>query len=63
MDDKKVKSGKEILNEFFRDITKIENVDKEIAKSLEELYEVGKLTDKNLLNALQKIRENNDNKD
>lgn len=61
MEEKKVKSGKEILDDFFKDISLIENVDKTIADSLSELYNTGKLTDKNVVNELQKIRIENDN--
>lgn len=62
MAEDKVKSGKEILDDFFKEISSIENVDKTIAESLTELYTNGKLTDKNVVNELQKIRTDNDNK-
>lgn len=58
--DNKVKSGKEILNDFFKDIQNIENVDKEIAQSLSKLFEQGKLTDANIKNELQRLREQNE---
>lgn len=61
MEEKKVKSGKEILDDFFNEIASIENVDNTIAKSLSELYINGKLTDKNVVNELQKIRTDNEN--
>lgn len=54
-----VKSGKEILDKFFQEISLIKDVDKKIAESLAELYTNGKLTDKNVINELQKIRSNN----
>lgn len=60
MEENKVKSGKEILDEFFKDIATIENVDKTIANSLADLYANGKLTDKSVVNELQKIRQQND---
>ena len=62
MDENKVKSGKEILDDFFKNIRAIEDVDTSIANSLSELYSQGKLTDKNLINELQKIRQHNGNK-
>ncbi len=62
MAENKVKSGKEILDDFFKEISSIENVDKTIANSLAELYTNGKLTDKNVANELQKIRTENGNK-
>jgi len=61
MEENKVKSGKEILDDFFKDISLLDNVDKNIADSLSELYNNGKLTDKNVVNELQKIRIENDN--
>jgi hypothetical protein len=60
--DKKVKSGKEILDDFFTNISSIENVDKELAESLANLYQQGKLTDINVKNEIQKIRDKNANK-
>ncbi len=55
----KVKSGKEILDDFFNGIEKIENVDTDIAKMLSELYQNDKLTDINVKNELQKLRDGN----
>jgi hypothetical protein len=60
--DKKVKSGKEILDEFFKDISKIKNVDKAIAESISNLYHQGKLSDTNLKNELQKLRDQDNDK-
>ena len=51
----KVKSGKEILDDFFENIESIENVDKDIAKMLTDLYAQGKLTDVNVKNELPKL--------
>ncbi len=59
--DNQVKSGKEILDDFFKEIESIENVDKSIAQSLAALYEQDKLTDANVKNELQKLREQNGN--
>jgi len=58
----KVKSGKEILDDFFDNIEEIENVNKDIAKMLVDLYQNDKLTDINVKNELQKLREQDDNK-
>lgn len=57
----KVKSGKEILDDFFNGIEEIENVDKDIAKMLSKLYQDDKLTDTNVKNELQKLRDGNKN--
>jgi hypothetical protein len=53
----KVKSGKEILDDFFNEIEEIENVDVDIAKILSELYQNDKLTDTNVKNELQQLRD------
>lgn len=60
--DNKVKSGKEILEDFFHNISNIKNVDKGLAESLASLYQEGKLTDTNLKNELQKLRDKDANK-
>lgn len=60
--DKKVKSGKEILDDFFSNISNIENVDSVLAESLATLYDQNKLTDINVKNELQKLRDKDANK-
>lgn len=40
----KIKSGKEILDEFFEDIKTDEKLDQEVAAAIVDLYESGKLT-------------------
>ncbi len=57
-----VKSGKEILDDFFAEIFNIPDVDPAIAQCLADLYRQSKLTDTNVKNELQKIREQNGNK-
>ena len=51
------------LDDFFDNVEEIENVNKDIAKMLVDLYHNDKLTDINVKNELQKLREQNDNKD
>lgn len=51
----KVKSGKEILDNFFENIESIPNVDKDIAKMVADLYVQGKLTDVSVKNELPKL--------
>jgi pyrimidine operon attenuation protein/uracil phosphoribosyltransferase len=58
-----IKSGKEILDDFFESLEEVENIDKDIAKLLVELYRDDKLTDTNVKNELQKLREQNINED
>lgn len=60
--DNKVKSGKEILDDFFTNISKIKNVDKGLAESLSNLYNQGKLSDTNVKNELSNLREKDVNK-
>ena len=52
-----IKSGKEILEDFFNTVDEIPGVDKEIAGVLKELYNDDKLSNKNLSNALFQLRE------
>ncbi len=52
-----VKSGKEILNDFFGNLEKITNVDKRVAETLKKLYQDGKFKDIGIINALQEIRD------
>ena len=59
----KIKSGKKILDDFFDNLEEVENVDKDIVKMLVELYQNDKLTDINVKNELQKLREQDGNKD
>ena len=57
-----IKSGKQLLDEFFQEIQNISNIDENVIKTIVELYDSGKLSDKNLSNALLELREisNND---
>ena len=51
--DKEIKSGKDVIDEFFSEIYNIENVDEKTVEALVSLYSEGKLTDKNIQNALE----------
>jgi len=55
--DKPVKSGKEILDDFFKGILNIPDVDKKLASEIKKMYEEGKLTNTNLSNKLASLRE------
>ena len=55
--DKPVKSGKEILDDFFNDLLNIPNVDKKLALEIKKMYEDGKLSSTNLSNKLSSLRE------
>jgi len=55
--DKPVKSGKEILDDFFNGILNIPDVDEKLASEIKKLYDEGKLTKTNLSNKLASLRE------
>jgi hypothetical protein len=57
--DNQVKSGKEILDDFFGNIKNLPGVDKNVADILLELHKAGKLTNINISNALVALREEN----
>lgn len=52
-----LKSGQEILDEFFFQITNIDGVDKDVAEAVLKLYKDNKLTNTNLSNELSNIRD------
>jgi hypothetical protein len=54
--EKKLKSGKEILDEFFAEIPSVENTDAQITAMLVELHNSDKISEKNIINGLVEIR-------
>ena len=52
----RIRSGQEVLDEFFTEITNIEDVDQDVANIVINLYRQGKLSDTNLSNELARIR-------
>lgn len=54
-----IKSGKEILDEFFEDIKSDEKLDQDTVTAIVDLYESGNLTDKKITNKLSELREDN----
>lgn len=54
---KEIKSGKQILDEFFNSLKENPDVNDDVANVLLELHLSNKLTTKNLANDLLKIRE------
>ncbi len=58
-----VKSGKEILDDFFNEIENIENVEPKIAQLISQLFKEDKLTDINVKNGLQNLRTEDERKD
>lgn len=57
--DKNIKSGKEILDDFFKEILDNESIDKKLAATLADLYDQGKFTDSAVKNALYTLRNQN----
>ena len=52
-----IKSGQQMLDEFFSELAEIKEVDKEIADIVTELYKEGKLSNTNLSNEFAEILE------
>ena len=57
-----IKSGKEILDNFFKEIATLPDVEKNVINVITGMYKEGKLSEKNISNALLALREqpNND---
>jgi hypothetical protein len=52
-----IKTGREIVDEFFQKILEISNVDVEIASRIKKLYDLSKFTESQLKNLLDEIIE------
>jgi|TARA_Y100000031_G_scaffold102893_1_gene112831 hypothetical protein len=50
-----IKTGKEVIGEFFAGIMKIEGVDIKTVEKLTSLHSEGKLTDTNIQNVMEKL--------
>jgi hypothetical protein len=50
-----IKSGKQVIDEFFAEIMSIEGVDKKTVEKLTTLHSEGKLTDTNIQNAMGQL--------
>jgi Glu-tRNA(Gln) amidotransferase subunit E-like FAD-binding protein len=53
-----VKSGKQVIEEFFSQIEDLEGLDENTVKLLLDLHSEGKLTDTNIQNALSELLQN-----
>jgi hypothetical protein len=51
-----IKSGKEIVDDFFAELQKLEGVDKDIGDLLNRLHRDDRLTHTNLKNELERMR-------
>jgi len=56
-----IKSGKEILDDFFEEIDNLPDVDKNVINVITGMYKEGKLSEKNISNALLALREQSNN--
>lgn len=52
-----IKSGKEILNDFFMSLKEIVGIDPKIADALKRQYQNDKFTEKKISNVLQELRD------
>ena len=52
----RIRSGQEVLDEFFTEITSKEGVDQDVASIVISLYREEKLSDTNLSNELARVR-------
>ena len=52
----KIRSGQEVLDEFFTEIAGMDGIDNDVANIVINLYREEKLTDTNLSNELARIR-------
>lgn len=54
---KKIKSGKDVIDEFFAEILNVEGIDQKTVEKLVELHKENKLTDSNIQNALEELKQ------
>jgi hypothetical protein len=52
-----IKSGREIIADFFSDLPSLEGTNEKTVNRLIELYEENKFTDTNIQNALEEIKQ------
>ncbi len=52
-----IKSGKEILDDFFEEIDSLPDVDRNVVNVITGMYKEGKLSEKYISNALLALRE------
>jgi hypothetical protein len=54
--DNQIKSGKDVIDEFFAEILNVEGTDESTVNKLIELYSDNKFTDSNIQNALEELK-------
>lgn len=57
-----IKSGKQILDEFFNDLPRLTSVSPELIRELSDLYQNNKFTDSQVKQTLQLLRSKNESK-
>ena len=55
--EKPIKSGKEVIDEFFAEILNVEGTEESTVNKLIELYGENKFTDSNIQNALEELKQ------
>ena len=55
--DNQIKSGKDVIDEFFAEIFNVEGADESTVNKLIELYGDNKFTDSNIQNALEELKQ------
>jgi len=53
----KIKSGKDVVDEFFAAIMNVKGVDQKIVEKLVDLHKENKLTDSNIQNVLEELKQ------
>lgn len=53
----KIRSGKEVIDDFFAEILNVKGTDEKTVEKLIELYSDNKLTDSNIQNALEELKQ------
>lgn len=53
----KIRSGKEVIDDFFAEILNVNGTDEKTVEKLIELYSENKLTDSNIQNALEELKQ------
>jgi hypothetical protein len=55
--DNQIKSGKDVIDEFFSEILNVEGTDEKTVNKLIELYGENKFTDSNIQNVLEELKQ------
>jgi len=51
----KIKSGKDVINDFFAEILNVANAEEKTVHKLAELYGSGKFTERQITNAMEEL--------